>query len=384
MSRSMGVLGWIGVVVCWGSVSAGQQEPGDAAKKPSQSPAFAVTLTDGNVVPCRMLSRTIPVTTDFGTLTVPAGRVLAITHGAGPRVSAQTAIPALVAKLGHDVFEEREKAQQALLKIGPAAVPALTKAAKSEDAEQAERATRLLEQIGASGGDAPATFDTVVTDLFTIKGRVALDAYDVQTVFGKQSLALAKVAKLVRGRGHVPTLAFPASVQTNAEEAKHWRCSVQEEAGWTQPLFDDGGWVGAKALAGRGGGGIDHPQPELGKARFFRRCFVLERAPSRAELTVTRPKTYELFVNGNASPKLGRRERSHNITKFLNKGRNVIAVKIPASGGADTPDPGPAKGKGKGKGRRGRVKGRGQRGGGRGDREPGAGWEHVAMKLELR
>lgn len=58
-----------------------------------------------------------------------------------------TDIDRLIARLGDDTFAEREKAQQALLKIGLPAVSALTRAAASSDPEIAVRAKNIKEQI---------------------------------------------------------------------------------------------------------------------------------------------------------------------------------------------------------------------------------------------
>ncbi|MCI0339584.1 MAG: hypothetical protein L0216_00300, partial [Planctomycetales bacterium] len=58
-------------------------------------------------------------------------------------------VPALVGKLGHPDFAEREAAEKGLREAGEAALPALREAARaSADPEVRHRATRLLRALG--------------------------------------------------------------------------------------------------------------------------------------------------------------------------------------------------------------------------------------------
>ena len=59
-------------------------------------------------------------------------------------------IERLVRQLGDESFEVREKASEAIVKIGIAALPLLEKAAKAEDAEVRIRASKAIEAIKAS------------------------------------------------------------------------------------------------------------------------------------------------------------------------------------------------------------------------------------------
>lgn len=59
-------------------------------------------------------------------------------------------IERLVRQLGDESFEVREKASEAIVKIGVAALPLLEKAAKGEDAEVRIRATKAIEAIKSS------------------------------------------------------------------------------------------------------------------------------------------------------------------------------------------------------------------------------------------
>lgn len=61
-------------------------------------------------------------------------------------------IERLVQQLGDEAFEVREKASEAIVKLGVPALPFLEKAAKSDDAEIRIRASRAVEAIKSSPG----------------------------------------------------------------------------------------------------------------------------------------------------------------------------------------------------------------------------------------
>jgi hypothetical protein len=61
-------------------------------------------------------------------------------------------VRALVKRLGDDSFEEREKATEALIALGSAALPELRRATKDSDAEVASRAKRCVDKIAEVSG----------------------------------------------------------------------------------------------------------------------------------------------------------------------------------------------------------------------------------------
>jgi len=65
----------------------------------------------------------------------------------GQKEDAESRIPELIRQLGDEAWDKREAASKALEKIGRPALPALRKAAESEDAEVSARAKRLIEKI---------------------------------------------------------------------------------------------------------------------------------------------------------------------------------------------------------------------------------------------
>lgn len=286
-----------------------------------------LALRDGNGVQCKLLTPAVTIDTDYGSLSVPTGDVIVIYHALRTDGESEARIKELIKELGHDVFEKREEAGKQLVQIGKPAVPALQEATKSDDAEVAERAAKALEQIKeVGGGDAPEG-DTVVAKSFTMVGRITLKEYEVESAFGKMKLDVSKVDRLSVRPISVPAMLVPAKITTvEASEVKNWRCSLQEEVGWTSATFNDAEWVLPKV--DRHYGFLGHPQQEIGVIGFFRRTFLLDSPISKATLAF-QSEAYEAYVNGIS---VGRgSENSHEITGVLKRGVNVIAVRSKSS-----------------------------------------------------
>jgi len=89
-------------------------------------------------------------------------------------------ISALIKQLGHDDFNKREAASEAIGKKGPGVIPQLKEASKSTDAEVADRAGRLITQL--SGGDADPAIHRlmIIRALGETKDKAALAALKTQ------------------------------------------------------------------------------------------------------------------------------------------------------------------------------------------------------------
>jgi hypothetical protein len=110
----------------------------------------------------------------------------------------ETTVARLVAQLGSKKFKEREKAAKALEAMGAAALPALRKAAKSDDAETSKQAKHLIDKIErtaeAAALLAPTKVhlvckDTPVTD--AVAKLAKLSKYDIK-IDDKDKEKLAK------------------------------------------------------------------------------------------------------------------------------------------------------------------------------------------------
>lgn len=70
-------------------------------------------------------------------------------------------------------------------------------------------------------------------------------------------------------------------------------------------------------------------------ACHFRKSFNLQR-PVRGQVTIRADDTYDLYVNGRrvTSNRSGERLAEHNITRYLTRGRNIVAIKAVNSRGS--------------------------------------------------
>ena len=96
-------------------------------------------LRGGMITQCKLLTPSVAVETDYGTLNVPTDQILVLYHGLRTDGDGAADVKKLVDDLGNDVFDVREKAQKALIQIGTPAIPLLKEAANSDDdPEQAQ------------------------------------------------------------------------------------------------------------------------------------------------------------------------------------------------------------------------------------------------------
>jgi hypothetical protein len=236
-----------------------------------------VTLRNGTALACRLLTDVVPVETSYGILKVPARDVLVIYQG--------------------------------------------IRAEKTDAAS-------------ATPGSEP---DIVVAKGFTIPGRVALDAYEVESPLGNTKIEPGKIESLSCRPWNVPTVTLPASLNTTGDpaEVKNWRYRASEEAGWTHPSFDETKWeVAPSAAISTIASGIPRilvSAYQPGTQYCFRRCFLLNSQPKTASLDI-RAQSYEARVNGINVGTGGVRD----ISGMLRRGLNVVTVKatlLPDSSG---------------------------------------------------
>ena len=136
------------------------EEPKAAEPTPPARPkvnvepcAVEVRLADGSVLKVILREDNFNVATKFGKLAIPVADVSRIEFATRIADDVAKRIKAAVAKLGSEVFSEREQASEELLKIGVPAYASLKEALKSDDPEVKLRgATRLQDQGQRIGG----------------------------------------------------------------------------------------------------------------------------------------------------------------------------------------------------------------------------------------
>lgn len=188
-------------------------------KKPEGPPEFDVTFSDAGNVKVYVMDVKVDVMTKYGKLSIPFTDIRRVELGFRYPDGIEAKLTALIEKLGAPLFQDREDAEDELMKLKDFALPLLKSAAKREDEELSRRALDLVKRISKT---APADrlnakdFDLVETAELTIRGRVELTAMKVRSKqFGETTLQLAEV-KQFRA-----LLAGTSSGEVTLDAAKH-------------------------------------------------------------------------------------------------------------------------------------------------------------------
>jgi hypothetical protein len=170
-------------------------------------------LMDGSVLTGRLSLKDLSVETKFGMLNVPVANIRSFTPGLTSHPALAKQIAGWIEDLGSGTFNDREAAQQALLKLGPAVRAELERRRDDSDAERRTRVRALLgdfeqaqDDADDSAGDrstasASATYiqdDTIVTSDFTIVGRIMPQSFDVSSLYGPLTVKLADIRRVDR------------------------------------------------------------------------------------------------------------------------------------------------------------------------------------------
>jgi hypothetical protein len=183
-----------------------------AAVKPLPPDFIKLYLMDGTVIPGRLSTKEIAVETQFGNLSVPVANIKSITPGLHSHPALAKEVSDLIADLGAGNYNDRERAQQALIKMGPAVRVELEKHQNNDDVERRNRVKAILTEFDqlaegldeADSSDAFPTFnerDTIETTEFTIVGKIVPQSFAVKSPYGELNIKLADIRKGVRELG---------------------------------------------------------------------------------------------------------------------------------------------------------------------------------------
>lgn len=177
-------------------------------KKPINPKRIRVFLMDGSVIAGELSVEKLTVTTDFGKLVVPVTKIISITPGLDSHTKLSAQIDKLIKQLGGPDYKSREEAQKALLAMGPQVSDVVAEHTNSKNAELKRRATEIVAKLNEmSGGDSffddeednskkPwVKHDIVVTENFTIAGKVTPNAFEVASKYGPLKVSLNDIRR---------------------------------------------------------------------------------------------------------------------------------------------------------------------------------------------
>jgi hypothetical protein len=179
-----------------------------ASDKPLPPDHIRLYLMDGSVIAGRLSMKEIAVETSFGNLNVPVGKIKSITPGLVSHPLLAKEISGLIADLGSANYNDREKAQQALLKMGPPVRSELERHSNDSDVERRNRIKAILGEFDQQTDDLDEEVestsslrerDTIDTSEFTIVGKIVPQSFVVTSLYGDLNVKLADIRKGERG-----------------------------------------------------------------------------------------------------------------------------------------------------------------------------------------
>lgn len=176
--------------------------PANAATKPMGE--LKITLMDGSMLQGKISVPELTVDTKFGTLKVPVDQIQSFAPGLQSHKQFQQTLQGYINDLAADAFADREKAQLALLKLGPSVKPELEQQLKLSENEKAMRLQKILEEFdsGAEEDDVKPTYwmkeDVIVTAGFTVVGRITTPSFAITSNYGTLQVKLEDVREAKR------------------------------------------------------------------------------------------------------------------------------------------------------------------------------------------
>ena len=137
---------------------------------------------------------------------------------------------------------------------------------------------------------------------------------------------------------------FPEDTLVSVLSGPDWRVHAGETPGWSATEIDEHGWTMARPAELAERDGFDPEKVYPGTQARLLRCetpgvpcsfrgeFVLEGAAAQAVLHLATSEAFDLCVNGERvgserARGAGHREEEYAVTRFLRRGKNVIAIR---------------------------------------------------------
>lgn len=183
------------------------EDTSNAKPAPPVNPKLVrVHLWDGSIVSGEVAVENVQIETEFGVLSVPVEKIHSFSPGLASFPELNEKVENLVKQLGDGNFDVRQAAHREILNMG---MMMRNEISKFDDGGSAERKKHLMEiqneiaemlddidEIEQSEDDkALIRGDSIVTENFTIVGKIQQDTFKVKTKFGALEIALADIRK---------------------------------------------------------------------------------------------------------------------------------------------------------------------------------------------
>src|SRR5450631_4311226 len=121
-----------------------------------------IHFLNGSKVRMIVQSEKLEIATQYGKLAVPVKDIRAIEFGLHYPEDTEAKIEAAIKGLGNSDYREREKADKALIELGPYSYPAVLDASRTKELEVSKRAKTILQKLQAK--HAKKDLKTMVED----------------------------------------------------------------------------------------------------------------------------------------------------------------------------------------------------------------------------
>ena len=182
-----------------------QPQPAEAAEKLDPR-AVRFHLLDGSVISGNLNVDKISVATDFGELSIPVEKIKAFRPGLNSYSDIRTNLDNLVEQLGSDEYNTRQNAHRKLSALGLKIKDVIRQYKDSGNAERKRHLEEIRKEIQELeeelDEDDERDFDErpwidgdeIVTDSFTIVGKIKEDQFSVESKYGELKVALQDVS----------------------------------------------------------------------------------------------------------------------------------------------------------------------------------------------
>ena len=188
----------LGIVTLLATVGLLFGQTSAPATKPDSD--LKIALMDGSLLNGKLSISELAIDTRYGTLKIPVDQIRSFAPGLQSHSQFQQTLNSLVNDLGADTFAVRERAQQAIVKLGPEIRGELDRQAKGLDSERATRLQKIIDDIDAARSDDDADKsrdwmrdDVIVTPAFSIVGHITTAGFSISGSYGTLQVKMEDV-----------------------------------------------------------------------------------------------------------------------------------------------------------------------------------------------
>lgn len=191
------------------------QEDEPAPRRPAAPPPpdpryMRLHMLDGSVIAGKLSITELPVDTEYGKLSIPISSIRSFIPGLGSHPQVLAEIEKQIGELGSEDFKAREQAHRELSQRGVAVKRILEQHLEDASAEQRRHLQAILKEFeeqdsssdeeSAEGRQPWIVDDTIVTQRFTVVGRITRPEFQIDSKYGPLTVKLLDV---VRGEREV-------------------------------------------------------------------------------------------------------------------------------------------------------------------------------------